>query len=140
MSEEVVDGNGSWVNQYEVEDGYETDEGVYWDTAPDLIHGHLFGFCCCGRPHDFLRKIAGALWLVRELTRKDYESWQEHYDGWKERRDEILGDSGNQYTYWYLLDRAGLTEHGSSVPGWLTPKGERVLNDLKRILEKSSDD
>ena len=34
-----------------------------------------------------------------------------------------LPDVGVEYFVLYQLDRAGYTEHGGGVPGWLTPRG-----------------
>jgi len=36
------------------------------------------------------------------------------------------------YFMWYWFDKEELTEHGGSVPGWLTKKGLGMLNKLNK--------
>jgi hypothetical protein len=40
------------------------------------------------------------------------------------------------YALLYVLDEAELTEHGSSVPGWLTEKGKAWLQQYREYAER----
>lgn len=79
-------------------------------------------FCGCGSPKD----AAGAL-LHLLCLHPLYENRGE-MNAW-------LGDAGDgvEYLLLYMLDHLELTEHGGTVGGgWLTEKGEKVRDALKR--------
>lgn len=110
--------------------GYYDDEGTYWGDEPlDYILRKVFGFCGCGDPEAAGRYIRDGLQDVADNTTwvraKGYE-----YDTytWK------IADEGERYFLWYVLDQTGLTEHGGSVPGWLSVEGLDVLHDLNMIF------
>jgi hypothetical protein len=85
-------------------------------------HDHLYAllasdlkFCGCGDPE-------AAYSLVRDIL-----NLAPFYDDWKAVRDlfgEGPASEGAYYLVLYLIDGAGLIEHGGSIGGsWLTPKG-----------------
>lgn len=74
------------------------------------------GFCWCGSPGDVLT-------LIRDsLKAKTADDWWKHGD-----------TSPAGYLLEYTMDRVGLTEHGGSVPGWLTDKGREILALLESV-------
>lgn len=111
-----------WSDQYKTESGYEVD-GTFYQDRESLLQCELFGFCGCGDPTATFRLVAPAL---RALANSQLT--------WQERDAATHADGDVRYLLWYVLDRAGLTEHGGSVPGWLTDKGKQVLADLEREL------
>lgn len=82
----------------------------------------ILGFCGCGMPGITIRYVGDALDL---LNRRG--NITNSYDEWSSKRDEIFPSEKEAYFMWYYLDRMGFAEHGSSVPGWITKKGEDVL-------------
>lgn len=89
------------------------------------IHDWVFtdlGFCGCGDPEaalEFLRVILNALDRGTNEERKAL------------LKEKFAGNEGLYWTYLYLLDDNGLTEHGSNVVGcWLTEKGKDILLTL----------
>ena len=75
----------------------------------------MFNFCPCGQPTIFIYQLGEYLELV-------------------EKKAEIP----EEYTaYMYLCDRERLTDHGGSVmSAWLTEKGEKLLEDIKKWSEE----
>jgi hypothetical protein len=84
---------------------------LWWDRE--------FGACGCGAPED-----------VAELLR-DVLAAVDLDEGKFARLDELIPQSGAQYWILYYVAHLGLTEHGGSVPGWLTPRGKEVLAALR---------
>lgn len=54
--------------------------------------------------------------------------------------DDHFGNEASAQFFFYWADRAGLTEHGTAIPGWLTEKGETVLAELEEILKMENHD
>lgn len=124
--------------------GYVDTEGCWWETAEDFIHSHILGFCGCGAPQlsiryvrDVLKHIEAVHALPRGDTRDD---WGRVYDEWKEAGKAIFSSEGAEYFAYYVMDDKGLTEHGGSVPGWLTELGLEVMEDLDEILAEEIGD
>lgn len=99
--------------------------------------GDVLGFCGCGSPETALLYV---LKILRVLDEKGPDSWgpggkdawNEWYAAHRARLDGVFhGDAGAEYLAYYLLDNKNLTEHGGSVPGWLTGKGKDILADLE---------
>jgi hypothetical protein len=107
-------------------------EGGSWDTPQNAIAIKLLGFCGCGDPEAALAYVRSALRLIVGLHRDDPTPWDEKYRRYREHAHTLFhGDRGTELFMWYFLDDKGLTEHGTSVPGWLTPLGNDVLEDLE---------
>lgn len=105
-----------------------------WDQALS----HALGFCGCGDPLAALRYIRDVLRLVAmkgpdSMGPDGLREWTEWYNTVYLTESEALfhGDDGARFVAFYLLDDKGLTEHGGSVPGWLTDKGKGILADLE---------
>lgn len=83
-------------------------------------------FCGCGDP-------AVAAEALRLLLRLHPLHEAEN----RAQLERMVPGEGVRYLVLYMLDRAGLTEHGGTVGGgWLSPKGKEVL----AALEEASGD
>ena len=91
----------------------------YYDTVESYL-GSLFGFCGCGIPEETLAYLMKGLELVDSYIRDDFKEWDKACD------DHFKTKEG-RYLVWYIFDAKELTEHGGSVPGWLTPDGKALL-------------
>jgi hypothetical protein len=113
-------------------DGYVTDDGCFHEDAESVL-GDLLGLCGCGRPEEVLRYVLDALRLVAMRGPSEYDGHRAWYDAeYRPRVDDLFGgNTGAEYFMWYMLADKDLTEHGGSVPGWLTALGEEVLADLE---------
>ena len=108
-------------------------EGSSSEDATSLLQSQL-GFCVCGAPEDSLRYILRGLELIEEGSRDvaedraAHEAWlSAHFD----RRMEHFGTYGAEYFFYYWCDKADLSNHGGSVPGWLTDEGKNLLALLR---------
>ncbi len=116
-----------------LKDGMYVDpDGCHWADAESYLQGYSLGFCCCGTPEhslglvrDVLRTVSNLNVLVREKS----QTWEE----WKLAGEQICSEREMDFVF-YFLDAKKLTEHGGSIPGWLTPKGEQLLQDLDELL------
>jgi hypothetical protein len=93
------------------------------------------GFCACGAPELSAAYIRDGLTLIDHPPapegREAFEAW---YKVHKAACDLHFKSSGAEYFFYYWFDKEGLTEHGGSVPGWLLPKGEDLLRQLRELL------
>lgn len=121
-----------------------------YETYAEYIYFEKMKFCGCGIPEDMrdaFIKSTRALrecWAVIRSTESAFSIARTEADRAKDKAawDKLYADIAdiwgpsdlNRYLCWYVLDAAGLTEHGGSVPGWLTPEGERFA------AEKLSDE
>ena len=95
----------------------------------------LLGFCDCGAPDSAMKYVRDALQLVDDRKKKLWEG-EITYEQWREYVGAVLQSEGAEYFMWYWLNEKGFTEHGVSVPGWLTPDGEEMLSDLNEYLNE----
>lgn len=114
-------------------DGYTYTDECYYETATDLIATGILGFCGCGCPEEALVFIRDILQFIKQ---KINEPWSEKLEN---KEKELFPYLGMNYFIYYWLDNKELTEHGSSVPGWLTKKGEQLLKDLTIILKEEKE-
>jgi hypothetical protein len=103
--------------------GYKDPEGCWHEDATSLLQAGLLRFCGCGRAEDNLRYILRGLEMVAT-----YATGTPDYS---ERSCEVFGASEAEYFFYYWADKEGLTEHGGTVPGWLTEKGKTLLAMLR---------
>lgn len=105
------------LDRYKKVDGYYTDEeGFSYEEIDQLLMGRL-RFCGCGDGDAALEYVRSNLQDIKDgITRKSEKT-------------------GAQYFVWYWLDSEGFTDHGVSVPGWLTEKGNQLLEDLTEYLK-----
>ena len=127
------------IDKFKKEDGYYDEDNCFYENAENFISTGMLGFCGCGEPDEALSYVHKALQIVDDLSRLvhgkkiTYEQWEEN------NKDEFVND-GAMYFMWYFLDNKGLTEHGGSVPGWLTAKGKELLSDLIELALKGKND
>lgn len=125
---------------FKKEDGFEDAEGCWHEDAGSLLQTGILKFCGCGVPEGNLDYIRGGLELIAEphpAHHGDWDAW------WKDREARVLAHFGNErakYFFYYWADKEGLTEHGGSVPGWLTDKGKDLLHMLRGEQDERKDD
>lgn len=121
-------------------DKYETTVGEYidptgcaWESAEDFLQGYVLGFCCCGQPDANLKFIAQVLKHINELKT---EVWSKNisFEDWQFQGSTIASENALYFAY-YFLDQKELTEHGGSVPGWLTDKGIEFMEDVNELYK-----
>jgi len=127
------------IDKFKEEDGSYTDEvGIYYEDAESFIATGILGFCGCGCPDDALYYVRDCLHHVNEIKEKVWENkitFEEHQANGK----KIFSSVGAEYFAYYFLDNKELTEHGSSVPGWLTQKGIEVLEDINELINRDEE-
>ncbi len=108
-------------------------------SAEDVLSDAL-GFCGCGAPDTALRYVRNILHAISQRCPDPHthEEWLAWYRTVSRPAIEALfnNDPGAEYLAYYLLDDKKLTEHGGSVPGWLTDKGKGILADLDEMFAK----
>lgn len=128
------------IDKYKKEDGYYDEDGRYYEDAESFYQTKVFEFCGCGRPEDNLEYIMkGLSYIDREHPEgMSYEQSCEWVKKWIEDGIPLFGNEESRYFFFYWADKEGLTEHGGSVPGWLTDYGREVLDDLREIIKGRS--
>lgn len=94
---------------------------------------YTIGFCGCGQPVSAFKLLRDTL-LYFDSSKKDSEWWK--------KLDEFLGSKerpGLACWWLYWIDHVGLTEHGGSVPGWLTAKGKEVMKAMVKVGRTDED-
>ncbi len=108
---------------------------THYGSVAEVINQGILGFCGCGIPEAtllYLRDVLKHLDDCRTLV------WEKRmaYEDWRAAGRKLFATEGAEYTMWYLLDQKGLSEHGGSVPGWLSPLGKEVLEDLTEMAAR----
>ena len=102
------------------------------DVRQDFIQKVLLNHCECGMPEESLKYIHKILNIFKDSGDQDSEDLNRlFYD-----------DNGLKYTIFYMLHKYGLTEHSlyhGSVPGKLTPDGQKLLEDLNKLYPKNKE-
>ena len=99
--------------------GYEYDEVLHEDLLLAL-HSGVLKFCGCGRPEESVRYVMEGLKILEYTFGMPYEDK-------RALREEHFGIDGAEYFFYYVMDALELTEHGGSVPGWVTPEGKEFI-------------
>ena len=99
------------------EGGYLDPGGCWCGNAERLIHVGLLGFCGCYDPESNLEYVLAQLEAIEEYRWKVWPG-----------KDSLPAAT---YFFWYWCEKEDLTEHGGTVPGWLTGKGEELLGLLR---------
>ena len=103
----------------------------------DCLQIGLFNSCSCGMPEENLRYILGGLELIADRGPDTHgpKANKEAFDIWWDTHQAAVlkhhGSQGAAYFFYYWADNLNLTEHGGAVPGWLTEKGQIVLELLR---------
>lgn len=116
-----------------IKDGvYIASNGATFDDFDHFLIEGLMGFCGCGCPEQVINHVHDGL---RHVSRLKQEVWEKKMTmgQWQEAGQKIFLNEGSEYLLYYVLDKAGLTEHGGAVPGWLSDLGEDVLKELDRL-------
>ena len=108
--------------------GYEYEE-VWYEDLLLTLHSGVLKFCGCGRPKDSVRYVMEGLKIMEETFKMEYRDQ-------KCLREEHFGIDGAEYFFYYVMDTLELTEHGGSVPGWVTEEGKRFI-ELAEIALKT---
>ena len=124
--------------------GYTDEDGCYYENAVEFIQMGLFEFCECGNPEENLMYIRDALELIdyrvralEDINSYNSKEWDVCCTLIEQKEIEVFGsESAAQFMY-YWLHHEGLTEHGCSIPGWLTDKGKTLLADLNEMFPKA---
>lgn len=87
-------------------------------------------FCGCGQPETALKVIHEVMKLIFTW---DFGKHQ-HFQTWWDKMVAAAGNEGSLYIILYELDRCFLTEHGGSVPGWLSSLGKEYLEKLNKLF------
>lgn len=130
----------------EFPDDYICPNDCNWDTARDmlLMSDAILGLCGCGMDGDF-DYVMGGLELLAEkapsgpLGMASYEAHSKWYDDFCERRTAHFGSDISAQFFFKWADREGLAEHGTSVPGWLTDTGKRLLALMREAAKREPD-
>lgn len=105
-------------------------QGQHYEDLTEALHCGVLGFCACGAPEENLTFILGALELISQQCPDDIP-WSTWWEENQAKKAAYFGNDGAAYFFYYCADKAELTEHGGSVPGWLTEKGEELLTLLR---------
>lgn len=120
--------------------------GMPYETREMVLQCGFLNFCGCGRPHTSLAYIMKGLELIGEKNpherstseaRELAEAW---YNAHRERLKAHFLTEGAEYFFYYWASEEGLTEHGGSVPGWLTDYGKETLEQLRKWYEEDFED
>ena len=109
-------------------------EGHWIGNYANYIFTDVLGFCACGMPDEVTKFIRSVL---RHVANLQDEVWDDSnpktYSEWDADGETLFNNEIMKYFMFYWLDKEGLTEHGSSVPGWLTDKGREILAKLDEL-------
>lgn len=123
------------IDLHKQEDGTYLIDGTTFEDEMAVFQTHMLDFCGCGSPETSMRIIHQALQLLKN-------KWDEtiDYNQFDKSTLELFGSEGIRYFFWYVFDDKGLTDHGGSVPGWLTDKGSELLDDLTEYFNRPEED
>lgn len=113
---------------------YMDEEGISYDGAEQFLQVKFLNHCACGRPFENIKYVGKVLRHIHNLKELVWEK-KTSYEDWEKEGEEI-GSSDALYFAYYCLDELGLTEHGGSVPGWLTQKGIEFMEDAEELTEE----
>lgn len=109
-----------------------------FDSPISYIQSELLGHCQCGMPEKslkFIHKVLGQLSIIDDARRSD-RKWSEIYKPLYEKLGSFFyNNDGLMFTFFYMLDKYGLIEHGSNVAvGWLNERGLELLEELNKVF------
>ncbi len=108
------------------------------DDPCDYLQCSVLGFCGCGNPEENLEFIrAGLLHINDKCPDGPSDVAREWYKGWVARGRQVFGNEQSRYFFFYWCSKEGLTEHGGSVPGWLSNKGRDLLDELNIFVAEN---
>lgn len=96
-----------------------------FDDLSSMIIEGCFKWCGCGDRDSAMERIHKGLKHINDWHRDDKKiTWEE----WRDEQKKLF--NGWEYVIFYMFDERGITEHGGSVPGWLTNGGHDLLDIL----------
>jgi len=123
------------IDKYKIDGIYKKEDCEYEDPI-DFVQASILDFCCCGCPEDNLKYIRDVLEHINWKYGRQ-EPFDEWYKEWRVMAPSLFVNDGAEYFIYYVLAAKNLTEHGGSVPGWLTVEGQELLDDLNELFPKS---
>jgi hypothetical protein len=116
---------------------YPDADGCSYEDAVNLIQVGILGFCGCGVPGMNLAFVRDGLAHIDQKfdgdVFKERDAWHAFWNAKKADEKRIFGSEAAAYFFYYWASKEDLTEHGGSVPGWLSDKGREVLDDLREL-------
>jgi hypothetical protein len=95
-------------------------------------------FCGCGIQGPTLGVFRDVMQTMSDAVEQKTElSWNEAYEA---RKKLFADNTAWEYLVYYTLDAHDLTEHGGSVPGWLSAAGEHILSAMAGKSDDELDD
>ena len=123
------------LKKYADPDGGYTYNGLYHGDEEGLLQCGILKQCGCGNPESNLRLVAKVLRHLNDCKQYVWDDTHSMtFDDWVERGREIAPDDILNFIY-YTIDEVELTEHGGSIPGWLTPLGHEFMEDVERLYK-----
>lgn len=115
-------------------DGWYVDaEGVNYPDAEAFL-AYKIGMCGCGQPEEGFKYVLAVLRAVEaQFGRYDKDSDLHSITG------PLWHSVGEREFVLHMLNEHGLLEHGGAIPGWLTPKGREIMDDLIEYLGKEKE-
>lgn len=108
---------------------FEDEDGISYQIPIDSILTGRLNFCGCGDPDAVAEYIADGLQFIKDeyynITGRILE----------DRIRQVFGNEKSAQFFFQWCDSQKLTEHGSSVPGWLSKKGINMISDLSVLRE-----
>lgn len=109
----------------------------------DEIQCERFGFCGCGNPEANLLYVLGGLALIGERRPNYFTTDPATWNAWNEEHHKRaalhFGNDSAESFFYYWCDKEKLTQHGGSIPGWLTEEGQNLLNKLLQFKQELED-
>lgn len=119
-------------DKYKDEEGYTDTEGVFFPDAESWLQSRVLDFCGCGPIEENLIYVRDGLKLLderRALVYEDQRTWEEQL----KLEASFFGNKQASEFFFYVMSMRDLTEHGGSIPGWLTEEGENFIKDVDEL-------
>lgn len=111
-------------------------DGISYDSELDYVCCAVLGFCGCGIPEETAAWVLRGLEAIDAPFQREEKEWAKFYPQWQDELRSMYGaNDATRYFFWYWCDDKGFTEHGGSVPGWLTDEGKDLRDWLRRLLK-----
>lgn len=105
-----------------------------FDDNESFIQTGILDFCGCGDVEGNLKFVQNGLKHIDDFHQKhSNRSFNDYYEQWIKNGLSIFGNESARNFFFYWADKEGFTEHGGSIPGWLTEKGRELLEDLNEL-------
>lgn len=123
--------------EYRVGDHFEDHEGLHYDDAESLVGVGVLNFCGCGDQSGRLELVA-AIIEERQINQRCDGSWTERSARWRAFVETHLGNEIAAEIIFNWLDNLGFLDHGSSLPGWPTERGLKLVALIREALKEDA--